>query len=198
VEDKLDIMVRELSLGERMKLELMASLLHQPKVLFLDEPTIGLDVVSQRVVREFLRAYNQAYKTTIVLTSHYMSDIEALCRRVLIIDQGTIFFDGALAEVIDRFSDFKLVTIQTEERSGLVPQQLQWFGEVVEESVGRITLKVARARVMAVCKALLEELPISDIDIEEVSVEEVIHNLFAGSERLPRAPSFACPGRAAA
>ncbi len=198
VEDKLDIMVRELSLGERMKLELMASLLHQPKVLFLDEPTIGLDVVSQRVVREFLRAYNQAYKTTVVLTSHYMSDIEALCRRVLIIDQGTIFFDGALAEVIDRFSDFKLVTIQTEERRGLEPQQLQWFGEVVEEGVGRITLKVARARVMAVCKALLEELPISDIDIEEVSVEEVIHNLFAGSERLPRAPSSAGPGTAAA
>src|SRR6476646_8750972 len=96
--DKLNVMVRELSLGERMKMELIAALLHQPKVLFLDEPTIGLDVISQKTVREFLRDYNATQKTTILLTSHYMADIQELCRRVIIIDRGSIFFDGALSQ----------------------------------------------------------------------------------------------------
>src|SRR5204863_3408759 len=114
VKEKLNVAVRELSLGERMKMELIASLLHQPKILFLDEPTIGLDVVSQKTVREFLRHHNVTRKTTIVLTSHYMADIQELCQRVIIIDPGTIFFDAKLSEVIDRFADFKLVTIQCE------------------------------------------------------------------------------------
>src|ERR1017187_2595479 len=109
--DKLDVMVRELSLGERMKMELIAALLHQPRVLFLDEPTIGLDVISQKTVREFLRHYNATQNTTILLTSHYMTDIQDLCRRVIIIDHGRIFFDGKLAEVLDRFADFKIVTL---------------------------------------------------------------------------------------
>src|SRR5438046_1653562 len=112
VRDKLNVMVRELSLGERMKMELIASLLHQPKVLFLDEPTIGLDVVSQKTVREFLREHNTRQKTTILLTSHYMTDIQELCKRVIIIDHGKIFFDGRLSEVVDRFADSKIVTIQ--------------------------------------------------------------------------------------
>src|SRR5437867_10680606 len=112
VRDKLNVSVRELSLGERTKMELIASLLHQPKVLFLDEPTIGLDVVSQKTVREFLREHNSKHKTTILLTSHYMADIQALCDRVIIIDQGKIFFDGQLNEVLDRFADFKIITIQ--------------------------------------------------------------------------------------
>src|SRR5881275_1329734 len=114
VRDKLNVMVRELSLGERMKMELIASLLHQPKILFLDEPTIGLDVISQKTVRNFLREHNARNKTTILLTSHYMADIQALCKRVIIIDKGTIFFDGQLDEVLDRFADFKLITIQCE------------------------------------------------------------------------------------
>src|SRR5216110_1592453 len=111
VRDKLNIMVRELSLGERMKMELIAALLHEPKILFLDEPTIGLDVISQKTVREFLREHNSRRKTTILLTSHYMTDIQELCQRVIIIDKGTIFFDGALSQVLDRFADFKIVTI---------------------------------------------------------------------------------------
>src|SRR5436190_5859246 len=114
VQDKLNVMVRELSLGERMKMELIAALLHQPKVLFLDEPTIGLDVVSQKTVREFLRHHNATRRTTILLTSHYMADIQALCKRIIIIDRGKIFFDGQLSQVLDRFADFKLVTIQCE------------------------------------------------------------------------------------
>src|SRR5580692_7030832 len=114
VRDKLDVMVRDLSLGDRMKMELIAALLHQPKVLFLDEPTIGLDVVSQKTVREFLRQHNARQKTTILLTSHYMADIQELCQRVIIIDHGTIFFDGQLSQIVDRFADSKLVTIQCE------------------------------------------------------------------------------------
>src|SRR5206468_6412815 len=158
VRDKLDVMVRELSLGERMKMELIASLLHQPRVLFLDEPTIGLDVVSQKTVREFLQGYNAGRRTTILLTSHYMADIQALCRRVIIIDHGTIFFDGQLSEVIDRFADFKLVTIQCVNHQASSPAELGRFGEVVEHTPDRIRLRVKRDRVIPVCKALLDQL----------------------------------------
>src|SRR5437899_3139230 len=118
VREKLDVSVRELSLGERMKMELIASLLHKPKVLFLDEPTIGLDVVSQKTVREFLREYNAKNKTTILLTSHYMADIQELCHRVIIIDHGMIFFDGSLSEIVDRFADSKLITIHCDGADG--------------------------------------------------------------------------------
>src|SRR5213595_1097052 len=144
VKDKLNVMVRELSLGERMKLELIAALLHQPKVLFLDEPTIGLDVVSQQTVRDFLRNYSTERKTTILLTSHYMADIQALCRRVIIIDRGTIFFDGQLSEVLDRFADFKVITIQTEGTVDIPASDLAKFGEVMERGAGSVKLKVKR------------------------------------------------------
>lgn len=179
VRDKLAVMVRELSLGERMKMELIASLLHQPKVLFLDEPTIGLDVVSQKTVREFLRNYNATRKTTILLTSHYMADIQELCRRVIIIDRGRIFFDGELSEVLDRFADFKLVTLQCGGGTACPPGSLARFGDVVEQTSGSIKLKVKRDRVIPVCKALLDELPVTDIDIQEVPIEDVIRQIFA-------------------
>src|SRR5476651_549806 len=104
VREKLDTMVRELSLGERMKMELIAALLHRPKVLFLDEPTIGLDVVSQKIVREFLKRHNEERHTTIILTSHYMQDIEALCERVILIDHGRVMFDGLLEDIVERFA----------------------------------------------------------------------------------------------
>ena len=179
VQDKLNVMVRELSLGERMKLELIAALLHQPKVLFLDEPTIGLDVVSQKAVREFLREHNATRRTTILLTSHYMADIQALCRRVIIIDHGAIFFDGQLSEVLDRFADFKLVTIQCDGSAPCAPEDLRRYGELVDHTPGAIRLKVKRDRVISVCKALLDELPVSDIDIQEVPIEDIIRQIFA-------------------
>jgi ABC-2 type transport system ATP-binding protein len=179
VKDKLGIMVRELSLGERMKMELIASLLHRPKVLFLDEPTIGLDVVSQKTVREFLRSYNAQRKTTILLTSHYMADIEALCRRVIIIDHGTIFFDGQLSDVVDRFADFKLLTIQCDDAGKYSAPALARYGEVIEQTPASLTFKVKRDRVIPSCKALLDELPVRDIDIREVPIEEVIRQIFA-------------------
>jgi ABC-2 type transport system ATP-binding protein len=178
VRDKLNVAVRELSLGERMKMELIASLLHKPKVLFLDEPTIGLDVVSQKTVREFLREHNKKEKTTIVLTSHYMTDIQELCERVIIIDRGAISFDGRLSDVVDRFADFKFVTIQCESTASRSAESLGKYGEVMEQKPGSLTLKVKRDRVIPVCKALLDELPVTDIDIQEVPIEEVIRKFF--------------------
>ncbi|HVM48265.1 MAG TPA: ATP-binding cassette domain-containing protein [Candidatus Acidoferrum sp.] len=179
VRDKLNVSVRELSLGERTKMELIASLLHQPKVLFLDEPTIGLDVVSQKTVREFLRAHSAKQRTTILLTSHYMADIQELCERVIIIDRGTIFFDGRLGDVVDRFADSKLITIQCEGTERYSPEHLGRYGEILAQNPGSIQLKVKRDRVIPVCKALLDELPVSDIDIQEVPIEEVIRRIFA-------------------
>src|SRR6478736_5387743 len=114
VRDKMNVMVRELSLGERMKMELIAALIHEPRVLFLDEPTIGLDVVSQKRVREFLRIYNEEHRIVTLLTSHYVQDIEELCHRVLVIDHGKIFFDGPLAAIVDRFSGYKILSLTFE------------------------------------------------------------------------------------
>lgn len=179
VRHKLSVSVRELSLGERAKMELVAALLHEPRVLFLDEPTIGLDVVSQKTVREFLRAHNARQKTTILLTSHYMNDIQELCDRVIIIDHGTIFFDGRLSEVVDRFADTKMVTIQCAAGAEYSLADLARFGEAVEQGPGVIQFKVKRDRVISVCKALLDQLPVQDIDIQEVPIEEVIRRIFA-------------------
>jgi ABC-2 type transport system ATP-binding protein len=179
VGNKLDIMVRELSLGERMKMELIASLLHAPRVLFLDEPTIGLDVVSQKTVREFLRDYNARRKTTILLTSHYMADIQELCKRVIIIDHGKIFFDGGLEEIIDRFSGFKIVTISWRTGVSLPEIQFTRFGEVIESEPDHVQLRIPRDQVIAACKELLDVLPVNDIDIEETPIEEVIRRIFA-------------------
>ena len=185
VRDRLNVMVRELSLGERMKMEIIAALLHQPKVLFLDEPTIGLDVVSQKIVREFLRDYNRRRRTTILLTSHYMSDIEALCRRVIIVDQGRIFFDGTLEEVVDRFADFKFITVHLDGRDTLPVFALSQFGTVVEYDFSKIRLRVQRDRVISTCKALLDSLPVVDLDIEEVPVEDIIRNIFLKGDVQP-------------
>jgi ABC-2 type transport system ATP-binding protein len=179
VRDKLNISVRELSLGERMKMELIASLLHEPRVLLLDEPTIGLDVVSQKIVREFLCEYNRTHRTTILLTSHYMADIQQLCERVIIIDHGRTFFDGRLDDVVDRFADFKLVTIQCDNAEACTAESLARHGEVVEQTADTVKLKIKRDRVIPACKALLDELPVRDIDIEEVPIEDVIRQIFA-------------------
>jgi ABC-2 type transport system ATP-binding protein len=158
---------------------LIAALLHQPKVLFLDEPTLGLDVVSQQTVREFLREYNTRRKTTMLLTSHDMADIATLCKRVIIIDHGEIFCDGQLSEIIDRFADFKMITVTSTRPEGFPGADLSLYGEVQERTTNRIQLKVKRERVIPVCKALLDDLPVDDIDIQEVPIEEIIRKIFA-------------------
>lgn len=175
VGDKMNVMVRELSLGERMKMELISALIHEPRVLFLDEPTIGLDVVSQKRVREFLRVYNREHRIVTMLTSHYMQDIEELCHRVIIIDHGKIFFDGPLDAIIDRFSGFKIVSLTFEDQ---LQRDFAEFGEVMEQTPLSVQLKVPRARVTETCRRLLDNCKVTDINVQELPVEEVIRQLF--------------------
>jgi ABC-2 type transport system ATP-binding protein len=191
VQHKMNVMVRELSLGERMKMELISALIHEPRVLFLDEPTIGLDVVSQKRVREFLRIYNEEHRIVTMLTSHYMQDIEELCHRVLIIDRGKIFFDGPLAEIIDRFSGHKIVSLTFEKQA---TRDLSAFGEVIEQTPVSVQLKVPRAKVTETCRQLLGSCHVSDINVQEVPVEEVIRQLFGErheNDRIARATANA-------
>ena len=175
VADKLDTMVRELSLGERMKMELIAALLHSPRVLFLDEPTIGLDVTSQKKVREFLRSYNQDHQIVTMLTSHYMQDIEELCQRVIIIDHGRLFFDGPLSDIIDRFATHKIVAFSFADRDAI---DFTGLGEVVERTPQTVRLKVPRAKVTETCREVLTTCKVTDISVQEPPVEEVIRQLF--------------------
>lgn len=186
VQDKMNVMVRELSLGERMKMELISALIHEPRVLFLDEPTIGLDVVSQKRVREFLRIYNEEHRIVTMLTSHYMQDIEELCHRVIIIDRGKIFFDGPLNEIIDRFSGHKIISLTFEKQA---TRDLSAFGEVIEQTPVSVQLKVPRAKVTETCRQLLEACHVSDINVQEVPVEEVIRQLFGERHEINRAAS---------
>ena len=173
--DKLDVMVRELSLGERMKMELISALLHSPRVLFLDEPTIGLDVTSQKKVREFLRTYNAGQRIVTMLTSHYMQDIEELCQRVIIIDNGRIFFDGPLSAIIDRFATHKISGLTFADVTNF---DFTAFGEIVERTPASVRLRVLRARVTEVCREVLGTCQVTDINVQEPPVEEVIRQLF--------------------
>jgi ABC-2 type transport system ATP-binding protein len=174
VRDKLNVMVRELSLGERMKMELIAALIHGPKVLFLDEPTIGLDVVSQKKVRDFLRHYSEENRVSTVLTSHYMQDIEELCRRVIIIDHGQVFFDGELEEIIENFAGHKLLRFTFEK----TPSCSFDLGEIVERTDTSIKLKVPRNKVTEVCRVILTNCEVHDFSVEEEPIEEIIRQVF--------------------
>ena len=171
--------VRELSLGERMKMELIAALLHSPDVLFLDEPTIGLDVIAQHNIQQFLKYYQQKRKITILLTSHYMKDIAALCKRVVVISGGQIRYDGSLSGVIDRFSGHKIVTLRYAETVEPIESfDVEGRGEVIETIWPKVRLKIERAAVPTVLSKLLAQHPIDDIAVEEVPLEDVIADLF--------------------
>lgn len=169
--------VRNLSLGERMKCEIAAALLHRPQVLFLDEPTIGLDVTAQRRIREFVQEYNRRHNATVLLTSHYMADVEALCRRVVVIHHGRILFDGPLTELVKRFSPHKTITVELEQQSQ--PPDYAAFGEVITQTNGQVTLRVPKLDTAKVAGRLLAELPVSDLTIEDPPIEEVIEQVFA-------------------
>jgi ABC-2 type transport system ATP-binding protein len=184
----MNVMVRELSLGERMKMELISALIHEPRVLFLDEPTIGLDVVSQKRVREFLRIYNEEHRIVTMLTSHYMQDIEELCPRVIIIDHGKIFFDGPLTSIIDRFSGYKILSLTFENQA---TRDFSEFGQVIEQTPVSVQLKVPRARVTETCRQLLEACSVSDINVQELPVEEVIRQLFGQRHESERVAATA-------
>jgi ABC-2 type transport system ATP-binding protein len=177
VGDLLGRPVRELSLGERMKMELIAALLHSPEVLFLDEPTIGLDVVAQHQIQQFLRHYQAERKITILLTSHYMKDVAALCRRVVVIAQGQVKYDGSLEGIIDNFSGEKIVTLDLAE--GQLPIGIERYGRVESTELPRIRLRVPRQQVPAALASILSSFTIDDVAVEDPPLEEVIAGLFA-------------------
>lgn len=169
--------VRELSLGERMKMELIAALLHSPDVLFLDEPTIGLDVIAQHRIQQFLRYYQEKRQITILLTSHYMKDIAALCRRVVIIASGQIKYDGSLAGIIDKFSGNKIVTLQFAD--GDEPTDLAKVGELLDTNWPKVRLQIPRADVPARLAEALRDYHIEDVAVEDPPLENVIADLFS-------------------
>ena len=175
--------VRNLSLGERMKCEIAGALLHRPQMLFLDEPTIGLDVTAQRRIRRFIAEYNRRRQATVLLTSHYMADVEALCERVVIIDHGKILFDGDLAALVKRFSPHKTITVELAEGR----RDLSDFGEVVETNGAHVSLRVPKADTPYVAGRLLAEVPISDLTVTDPPIEAVIDEIFNKGVRDERA-----------
>lgn len=166
--------VRNLSLGERMKCEIAGALLHRPRVLFLDEPTIGLDVTAQRRIRRFIAEYNRRHGAAVLLTSHYMADVEALCERVVIIDHGNILFDGDLTALVKRFSPHKTITVELINGR----RDLSEFGEVVETNGAHVSLRVPKAETPRVASRLLANLPISDLTVSDPPIEGVIDEIF--------------------
>ncbi len=200
--------VRELSLGERMKMELIAAMLHRPEVLFLDEPTIGLDVVAQHDIRQFLKHYQEQAQTTILLTSHYMKDIQDLCERVVVISGGQIIYDGSLAGIIGRFSGYKIITLQFADDglsspgasiSNALPSHLRRFGEVLEVRPPKIKLKVDRQQVTEFLTGALAGASVEDISVEDPPLEQVIAEVFSSGSQEPNleGPSQQAPAAAA-
>jgi ABC-2 type transport system ATP-binding protein len=168
--------VRNLSLGERMKCEIAGALLHRPQVVFLDEPTIGLDVTMQRRIRAFLAEYNRRFGATVLLTSHYMADVEALCRRVIVIHHGRLLFDGELAALVQRFTAHKTIVVQLEDCRA----DLRAYGDVVSFDEGSFTLRVPKAETARVTERILADLQVIDLLVEDPPIEEVIDRVFAG------------------
>lgn len=177
VQDIISIPVRNLSLGQRMKCELLMSLLHNPKVLFLDEPTIGLDVMVQQTLREFIREYNKKYNATILLTSHYMQDVRQLCERIIVIDQGTIMYDGSLDAIVKKFSQEKLISVTFEKPVDI--KKLEKLGRVEKYETQSAMVAVPLEKSNKVAAQLLESFPVDDLNIEEVDIEEIIRRVFA-------------------
>lgn len=178
VEDLLTVPVRQLSLGQRMKMELIAALLHRPKVLFLDEPTIGLDVVMQKKMRDFIAEYNCRFQSTVLLTSHNMADVKQLCRRVIIIDHGKIIYDGDLKKLVVKFANFKIITAVFNSPKFDVAR-LTKLCQVKELDDQKVTLIAPRFKVKSIAAELLCEFPVEDLNIEEPEIDEVIRLVFS-------------------
>ena len=176
IKEILHIQTRKLSLGQRMKAELVAALLHSPEVLYLDEPTIGLDVVMQKAVRDFIGEYNKKYNATILLTSHYMLDVQELAKRVIVIDHGQLLFDGPLSEIIKKYADEKKIKIELTKK--VDKKALQKIAKVTQYSDEVATLTIERDKVAKATEAVLKKFPVHDLTVEDLSIEEVIRNLF--------------------
>jgi ABC-2 type transport system ATP-binding protein len=176
VTDVLNVQVRKLSLGQRMKCELIAALIHSPKVLFLDEPTIGLDVVMQKKLRDFIKEYNTHYNATIILTSHYMEDVRQLCERVIIIDHGKILYDGKLNNIVREYAANKYLSVTFSKY--VSKDELQKLGEIEQYEFPKAKLSVAYEKTNRVAAKLLEDFPVEDINIEEADIEDIIRDIF--------------------
>jgi ABC-2 type transport system ATP-binding protein len=176
VKDLVKQPVRELSLGERMKMELIAALLHQPQLLLLDEPTIGLDVVAQVTIQKCLKEYNAARGVTMLLTSHYMRDVEALCSRVLVITHGKVVYDGLLSGIVEQFGSTKLVRLQFP--GNAAPEGLERYGELARQEGPEVDLKVERGRVAEVLSALLDKHTVADMSVQDPPLDQVIARVF--------------------
>ncbi len=182
VQDILQVQVRKLSLGQRMKCELIAALIHRPRILFLDEPTIGLDVMMQQKLREFVRNYNEKYNATVILTSHYMKDVEELCKRVIIIDHGKILYDGALANIVKQYARNKAISVIFEKP--VLLEDVKKLGKVVSFEPTKAIISIPRAKSNHVASQLLEHFPVADLNIEEANIEEIIRDVFSKREGL--------------
>ncbi|OGE18262.1 ABC transporter [Candidatus Daviesbacteria bacterium RIFCSPHIGHO2_12_FULL_37_11] len=180
VEDILKIQVRKLSLGQRMKCELIASLIHSPRVLFLDEPTIGLDVVAQKNMRDFIKNYNNKYNATVILTSHYMGDVKELCKRVIIIDKGIILYDGLLSDIVEKFAPHKLINVDFEKE--VEEEKLKSIGEVKEFNSIHALIHVPGKEAAKRAGKLLDNFPVADLTIEEPPIEDIIREVFSGGK----------------
>jgi ABC-2 type transport system ATP-binding protein len=174
---------RQLSLGERMKCELAAALLHRPQVLFLDEPTIGLDVSMQAVLRGFVRTYNQRFGATVVLTSHYMEDVVALCPRVIVIDRGHLRYDGQLTDLSHSLRPEKLIRLRFSR--AVPPEALARFGQVLAQQEDGALFKIQHPQLRDAVAHMLAELPVSDLTVEDPPIEDVMRDLFANHEKAP-------------
>ncbi len=171
--------VRKLSLGQRMRMELTAALLHKPKVLFLDEPTIGLDIIAQQKVRDFIYEYNQKYNATIILTSHNMDDLTNLARRVIVVDEGKILFDGALEELSNRFAKEKIIKVTLSGENDI--KKIEEIGKIKKMAFPEVVISVPRAATAVAAAELLQNFPVSDLTIEEVPIEDIIRKVFKKS-----------------
>mgnify|MGYP001557787528 FL=1 len=181
VEEMIKVPVRKLSLGERMKMELIAALIHAPEVLFLDEPTIGLDVVMQKKMRDFVGAYNRLHRSTILLTSHYMEDVRQLARRVIIIDHGKIMYDGKLDHLVKRYAKHKLLSVVLD--TYVPPDKLMAIGELVSYEFPKAVIKVERSASNIAAAEILQHFPVDDLNIEEPDIEDVIRDVFSHTSK---------------
>lgn len=174
--DIISVQTKKLSLGQRMKCEFVAALLHNPKVLFLDEPTIGLDVIAAQKIRDFVKEINQQFKTTVILTSHNMNDVEELCKRVILIDQGRIKFDGLLSNLTKKFAELKILKFVFENK--ISKTDIKKFGEIVDGDGYSYTIKVSKEKYLSVASKILTTLPVTDLNIEDTPIENVIRQVY--------------------
>jgi len=176
VENLINVQVRKLSLGERMKMELIAALLHKPKILFLDEPTIGLDVVMQKKIRDFIRIYNKQNRSTVLLTTHYMEDVRQLASRIIIIDHGKLLYDGKLDKLVKQYASYKILSIIL--GSYIHPDAFKEIGDLVDYNFPRAIVRVPRGGSNMAAAQLLQKFPVEDLNIEEPNIEDIVRDIF--------------------